>query len=178
MRAFVVTDSLLSLAAAKLFAAKWTIRIETEWIASLERDRPDLHGKLATRRDCMREAVPDWEIPFSAAERLIPCLTLPDPNDVHVLAAAIAGHAHCIVTSNVRDFPPEIVTPYGIEVIDPDVFIINQLDLNQIIALGAFKKMRARRKKPESTPEEFAELIERAGLPGTGQRLREAAELL
>lgn len=173
-----VIDSLLSLATAKLFAAKWTTRIEQEWMASLERDRADLKGRLTVRRDKMRAAVPDWEVPQLAWEPLAACLELPDENDVHVLAAAIAGHADCIVTSNGRHFPIEAVGPYGLEVIDPDTFIINQLDLNQIVALGAFKRMRARRKKPESTPEEFADALERSGLPATAQRLREAAELL
>jgi hypothetical protein len=52
---------------------------------------------------------------------------LPDPDDAHVLAAAIAGHADCIVTVNLRHFPDAIVGPYGIEVVDPDKFIINQV---------------------------------------------------
>lgn len=155
-----ITDSLLSLATAKLFAAKWTTRIEQEWITALERDRPDLQGKLAIRRDSMRAAVPDWEVPQAAWERLVGCITLPDKNDARVLAAAIAGHADCIVTSNERHFPLEIVAPYGLEIVDPDTFITNQLDLSQIVALGAFKRMRARRKKPESSPEEFADAID------------------
>ena len=54
-----MTDALLSLATAGFFAAKWTTMIETEWIRSLERQRPDLVGKLIVRRDSMREAVPD-----------------------------------------------------------------------------------------------------------------------
>ncbi len=173
-----ITDSLMSLATARLFAAKWTTEIETEWITALEGRRPDIRGKLGTRRDCMREAIPDWEVPESAWRPLASCLTLPDIDDAHVLAAAIAGHADCIVTSNVRDFPADIVGPYGIEIIDPDVFIINQLDLSQFAALAAFKRMRARLKKPESTPEEFAQSLERAGLPLTADRLREAAELI
>ena len=52
-----MTDALLSLATAGLFAAKWTTRIEEEWIAALERQRPDLIGRLEVRRHSMREAV-------------------------------------------------------------------------------------------------------------------------
>jgi hypothetical protein len=44
--------------------------------------------------------------------------------------------------------------------------------------ISAFKRMRARRKKPESTPEEFALALAAAGLPNTAERLREAAELI
>jgi hypothetical protein len=58
-----MTDALLSLATAGLFAAKWTTRIEQEWMRALENTRPELVGKLDVRRDCMRAAVPDWEVP-------------------------------------------------------------------------------------------------------------------
>lgn len=174
-----VVDSLLSLAAADLFAPKWTARIEQEWITALEANREDLRGgKLYRRRDAMRLAVPDWEVPEDTWQAVAANLSLPDPNDVHVLAAAIVAHADCIVTTNTRHFPAEALAPFGLEVIDPDVFIINQLDLSPIAALTAFKAMRARRRNPPATPEEFAASLERAGLPSTAQRLREAAELL
>lgn len=174
-----VVDSLLSLAAADLFAPKWTQRIEQEWISALEADREDLRGgKLYRRRDAMRMAVPDWEVVEEAWHPIATGLTLPDAKDVHVLAAAIASHADCIVTTNTRHFPPAVLLPFGLEVIDPDVFIINQLDLNPITALSAFKAMRARRKNPVVTSDEFAASLERSGLPATAQRLREAANLI
>ncbi len=173
-----MTDSLMSLASAGLFAAKWTTQIEQEWVTAIEERRPELKGKLGVRRDSMREAVPDWEVPESAWKALVASLTLPDPNDAHVLAAAIAGHADCIVTVNLRDFPTKITAPYGIEVVDPDKFIINQWDLDPLVAIAAFKRMRSRWKKPEATPEDFAQVLERGGLPVTAQRVREAAELI
>lgn len=173
-----MADALMSLATAGLFAAKWTTRIEQEWISALEERRPELKGRLGVRRDSMREAVPDWEVPETAWQALLDGLQLPDPNDVHVLAAAIAGHADCIVTANLRDFPTEIVAPYGIEVVDPDRFIINQWDLDPLVAIAAFKHMRARWRKPQATPEDFAQALERGGLPATAQRVRDAAELI
>ncbi len=174
----VIADSLMSLATTGLYAAKWTTQIEQEWIRALEAHRPDLIGKLTFRRDQMREAVLDWEVPERAWKTLMSSLSLPDANDCHVLAAAIAGHSDCIVTSNLKHFPSDIVDDYGIEVIHPDDFIINQLDLDQLTALAAFKEMRARRKKPDSTPEEFAMVFERNGLVATAQRLRDAAALI
>jgi predicted nucleic acid-binding protein len=173
-----MTDALMSLATAGLFAAKWTTRIEQEWIRSLERQRPDLVGRLTTRRDSMREAVPDWEVPEPAWEPLARGIVLPDRNDVHVLAAAVAGHADCIVTSNLKDFPEDVLQPYGIEAIDPDTFIVNQWELDPVRVITAFKYMRARRKKPASGPEEFACAIEIGGLPATAERLRAAGELI
>ncbi len=173
-----MTDALMSLATAGFFAAKWTTRIEEEWIRSLERQRPDLVGKLNVRRDSMREAIPDWEVPESAWSPLVRGIDLPDPDDAHVLAAAIAGHADCIVTSNLKDFPRSVLAGYGIEAIDPDTFIINQWDLDPVNAIAAFKRMRARRKKPQSSPEDFAYALEIGGLPTTAERLRAASELI
>jgi predicted nucleic acid-binding protein len=173
-----MTDALMSLAAAGLFAAKWTRRIETEWIGALERSRPDLIGRLETRRDAMRDAVLDWEVEASAWQLLADALSLPDPDDCHVLAAALAGHADCIVTANLADFPIAVTRPLGIEVIHPDAFIVAQWALDPLVAITAFKRMRARRKKPEATPSDFAEALERGGLPATALRLREASELI
>lgn len=173
-----MADALMSLATAGLYAAKWTTKIEGEWISALEAQRPDLQGRLANRRDDMREAVLDWEVSESAWQRCVGGLQLPDPKDVHVLAAALAGHADCIVTANLKDFPVDLVAPLGIEVIHPDRFIIAQWDLEQLTAVAAFKRMRARRQRPEASAEDFAAALERGGLPSTAQRLREAAELI
>lgn len=126
----------------------------------------------------LREAVPDWEVEERAWQSLAGGLKLPDPDDIHVLAAALAGHADCIVTANLRDFPPDVVSPLGIEVMHPDQFLVAQWDLDQLVAVAAFKRMRARWKKPEATAEDFAAALERTGLPTTAQRLREAAELI
>jgi len=66
-----IVDSLMSIAVTGIYAAKWTEKIEEEWINSLEKNRPDLVGKLTTRRDAMREAVPDWEIQKDAWNSII-----------------------------------------------------------------------------------------------------------
>lgn len=173
-----MADALMSLAAAGLFAAKWSTRIEGEWIQALEGRRPELAGRLGFRRDQMRAAVPDWEVPESAWQACALGLQLPDPDDVHVLAAAMAGHADCIVTANLKHFPVSVLAPLNIEVVHPDSFIVAQWDLDPLEAVAAFKRMRARWKQPQASAEDFAAAMERGGLPATAQRLREAAELI
>jgi predicted nucleic acid-binding protein len=54
----------------------------------------------------MREAVPDWEVEECAWQSLASGLKLPDPDDICVLAAALAGHADCIVTANPAGLSP------------------------------------------------------------------------
>lgn len=173
-----VCDSLMSVATAGLFAAKWTARIEDEWTRSLEKKNGKAPGTYIRRRDAMREAIPDWEVTELAWASLAPGLTLPDMGDVHVLAAAIAGHADCIVTANLRDFPDTALAPFGIAAIHPDEFLVAQLDLDQLAVLAAFKEMRQRLDNPAYTPQLFADALERNALVLTAQSLREAAALI
>jgi len=65
-----------------------------------------------------------------------------------------------------------------VRAVDPDTFIINQWDLDPVSAIAAFKWMRARRKNPKSSPEDFADALEIGGLPATAERLRAASELI
>ena len=169
-------DALISLAVAGLFSAKWTVAIENEWLAVAERRHPGLSGRFTTRRDAMRDAVLDWEVSAEGWQALAPAL--PDANDVHVLSAAIAGHADCIVTTNLKDFPSSALEAYGLVALHPDDFIVAQLDLDLYSALGAFKAMRARKRNPTYGAGEFAAAMERNGLVATAERLRRAVDLI
>lgn len=171
-------DALISLAAAELFTAKWTATIEDEWLAVAERRHPGLQGRFTTRRDAMRDAVMDWEVKADSWKAVAPCLQLPDANDIHVLAAAIAGHADCIVTANLKDFPAAVLETFGLIALHPDDFIVAQLDLDLFPALGAFKAMRARKRNPTYSAEKFASAMERNGLVATAERLRRAVDLI
>jgi len=75
-------------------------------------------------------------------------------------------------------FPAETVAPLGIAIIHPDQFVAAQWEIDPLTAITAFKRMRARWKKPQATAEDFAAALERGGMPATAQRLREAAELI
>lgn len=93
-------------------------------------------------------------------ESLIPGLWLPDPNDRHVLAAAILARADVIVTANLRDFPEEIVGAFGIEAQHPDEFILNLLDLAPGIVAAAAEEHRQSLKNPGKTLPEYLATLE------------------
>ena len=97
-------DLLMRLALAGLFQARWTDRIHEEWPRSVLADRPDITAaNLARCRGLMDQHVSDSLV--TGYEPLIATLTLPDPDDRHVLAAAVHGGAGFIVTFNLRDCP-------------------------------------------------------------------------
>lgn len=68
---------------------------------------------------------------------------LPDPDDAHVVAAAIRGRADQILTRNLRDFPPSSL-PDGLEVIGPDHFFLDLLSLNPHMMVAALKEISQR----------------------------------
>lgn len=171
-------NALMSVAGTGIFAAKWTAQIDDEWTQSLAAAKGIELAKLAKRRDLMHQACPDWEVPRGAWEPLVSCIQLPDADDRHVLAAAMAGHADCIVTANLKDFPSDVLEPLGIEVLHPDAFLVAQIELAPLHVLPAFKAMRARHLNPAVTPEEFAHSLARAGLVRTADYLHQAAGLI
>src|SRR5438045_1156639 len=115
-------DLLLWLAVTGLYRPRWTEMIHQEWMENLLKARPDLlRDRLERTRDLMNQAVPDCLV--LGHEGLINGLSLPDPHDRHVLAAAIHGGAEGIVTYNLADFPATALTAHGILAQHPDDFI-------------------------------------------------------
>jgi predicted nucleic acid-binding protein len=169
-------DVLLSLAVTDLFRARWSDRIQDEWMRSAIRSNPELAEALPRTRCLMETAVPDANV--AGYEALESCLALPDHNDRHVLAAAIVGRADVIVTTNLRHFPSSCLAPFCIEAQHPDDFIAHVLTLAPAIVLAAIKDMRARLLAPAFAPEAFLELLARQGLPQTVGILRSSVGII
>jgi hypothetical protein len=99
-------------------------------------------------------------------------LTLPDPDDRHVLAAAIRAGADAIVTFNLADFPAETLARYALEVMHPDELIDRLLDLDPMSVCAAVKKDRERLKNPPKSVDEYLADLENQGLSRTVAALR------
>jgi len=97
---------------------------------------------------------------------------LPDPDDRHVLAAAICSGSQQIVTFNLRDFPSEVLQPYGLRAVHPDEFIEHLLDLNSEVVCEAIRRIRRRLANPPCTAEEMLATYERCGLAVSASTLR------
>ena len=170
-------DLLMRLALTDLVRAKWTDAIHEEWIRNVLKDRPDLtRTQLERTRDLMNAHARDCLV--EDYEDLIEAVVLPDPNDRHVLAAAIRGRADVIVTFNLDDFPADVLQRYGIEAQHPDEFVNRLLDLAPTEVYRAVKCQREALENPPRTAEELLETLEKQQLVQTVARLRIAIDLL
>ena len=90
---------------------------------------------------------------------------MPDPDDRHVLAAAIHAGAASIVTFNLKDFPAERLAPFGVEAVHPDRFVAALISERCPDLLHAFKTIRARLKRPPYSPRDLIAELRGQGLP-------------
>jgi hypothetical protein len=118
----------------------------------------------------MATAVRDWRV--EGYEHLIPSLMLPDPDDRHVLAAAIHAHASTIVTANLRHFPARTLASFGIQAIAPDDFALAQHMLDPAAIQEAIQRIATSWRRPPGTVPMVLASLERAGLTQTVASLR------
>jgi predicted nucleic acid-binding protein len=122
-------DTLLRLAEEPmLYRPIWSNEILQEVDKALSKfDIPE--DKRKRRLDFMRAAFPEASVTIPGS--LVNSLTcIPDEKDRHVVAAAIRGHAHVIVTQNIKDFPEAALQEYDLLRHTPDDFLVHQFHLN------------------------------------------------
>lgn len=96
-------------------------------------------------------------------------LALPDPDDRHVLAAALACVADMIVTFNTTDFPAIVLAPFGVAAVTPDAFVAQLLASGIVVPAAA--EHRASLSRPAMTPVEYLDALRRNRLPATAAAL-------
>jgi hypothetical protein len=168
-----VRDLMLQLARDGAYRARWTNDIHDEWIRNVLRNRPDLTtAQLACTRRQMDTHIPDALVGGHA--RWIDSVQLPDPDDRHVVAAAIAAGATLIVTFNLRDSPAPALAPFDIEAIHPDALIVQLLEEEPALLRPALAIQQRLVKTPIAFDAYVARLAD-LGLPRSAEVLQRLA---
>lgn len=168
-------NMLLSLAEAGLFRPRWTADILDETEGAIRKIIKD-QEKAKTQRQRIEEAFP--EACINGHEIFVDGLKLKDPDDRHVVAAAIRTRAAIIVTENLKDFDPDVLDALDIQCLSLDDFVADLIDLAGPEAIEALRVMRKRFKNPETTAEALIRRIEAKGYVQTASLLERFASLL
>jgi predicted nucleic acid-binding protein len=159
---FHLRNLLIQLAVEGLVAARWTDAIHDEWIRSLADAGHVSRDRLLATRDLMKSVLPKADIRnYEWHEGTI---ALPDPNDHHVLAAAIEARASIILTWNVKHFPESQTAKHTIAVRDPDTFLTALCGDDAETVAAVVDAARANLRLSEPTAEEYLQALENQGL--------------
>ena len=153
-------DLLMHAALLGLFHAKWSEKIHEEWINAVLRQRPDLRrGQLERTRELMNRAVLDATVE-GYDDEMAAVGALPDPDDVHVAAAAIKAEAEIILTFNLKHFPEGALSPHGLSAVHPDRFLGELLSQEPEPMLQALRAHRASLRNPLRSQAQYLETLQ------------------
>lgn len=166
----------LFLARAGLFRARWSAQVHDEWMRNLLRNRPDLRpSDLERTRRAMDAAVLDALV--TGHERLVAAMDLPDPDDRHVLAAAVVCRADVIVTFDLRDFPADPLAAFGLSAVHPDDFLSDLERARPEAFAAALRRDVLHYRAPVLRLDEYAASLRRAGVPRVADRVLDPTRL-
>jgi hypothetical protein len=163
----VLREILIGVAQAGGYTPLWSARILAEWQIAAARLGPEgaaiASGEIAT----LRADWPEAEQPADPA--LEARLSLPDPADAHVLAAAITGGAEGVVTLNLRDFPRNRLE--GLRALSPDDLLMDLWLAEAARVESVVSKVQARTEHISGRDQPLRPLLKRAKLPRLGKAL-------
>ncbi|MEO1549059.1 MAG: PIN domain-containing protein [Pseudomonadota bacterium] len=157
----VMREMLVGAAQAGVFVPLWSPRILEEWVRATHRLGEGAPVIAKGEAVLMDAQFPQASI--TPSQDLAMTLSLPDPNDTHVLAAALEGRADGIVTKNARDFPTRTLSRYGLILRDPDTLLLEAH--HEGFAIRAIADQMAARAKAAGGEGALRPLLKRTGLP-------------
>lgn len=169
----VMREVLIGVAAKGLFTPLWSARILEEWARAAARLGDGYEDMARGEIALLKAGWPQAEIAYSAD--LEASLHLPDPNDTHVLAAAISGKADVLLTMNLKDFPTRVVSSHGVLRRDPDGLLREMFDENPDVVGAVVENVRQTAERLSGQPQEARKLMKKARLPRLGKALAMSA---
>ena len=168
----VLRAILLGVAARGLYAPVWSPRILEEWARAAARGGASDEAAARAEIARMRARWPRAErVPDAGT---MARLWLPDPNDVHVLAAASDAGADDLVTLNLRDFPKGEVMAEDLRAVAPDAFLMDLWLREPQPIEAAVADTVAQAAAMSGAPVAPRALLKRARLPRLGKAVERA----
>ena len=165
----VMREVLIGAARAGLYQPLWSERLLEEWARAAARIDPvqgvQARGEIAL----LSAAFPKARV--TATESLTARLWLPDSADIHVLAAAVAGHADGIVTMNAKDFPRNILAEEGLTRADPDTLLLGFYEAQPEVMRDAVDSVLSEARRLSGEDWTLRALMKKARLPRLGKAL-------
>jgi len=141
-----------------LFHARWTNAIHDEWMRNLLANTPGLSvDRLETTKRLMDVALPKALV--AGYERHIQAVSLPDPDDRHVAAAAIEAGASKIITWNLRDFPVGELMKHGLVRQTPDAFLSALYEQLPEQLIGSLANARSNLRRSRVSAASFVDIL-------------------
>jgi predicted nucleic acid-binding protein len=159
----VLREILQGVAAKGLIEPLWSDRILREWTRATTKLGPQAQAQSEYEAAQFRAAFPRGHV--REHQNIESRLALPDPNDVHVLAVAIAGNADCIVTFNAKDFPRHLLAEEGVERRDPDGLLWQLWSFHPAEVTDVVTRTHAKAESILGEPIDLKKLLKRAQLP-------------
>ncbi|MPZ35266.1 MAG: PIN domain-containing protein [Rhodospirillales bacterium] len=154
-----------------LVGARWTDEIHDEWIRNLAAGAPAIPvERLHNTRRLMNDALPAATV--SGYEDHVPLVTLPDPNDRHVVAAGIAAGASIILTWNSRHFPANELKKFGLRKQTPDAFLSDLYDKIPDLTIGSLANARQNLNKSRVSASDFIDILDNQKLSRVAERVQ------
>ena len=165
----VMRQMLLGAAKRGVFKPLWSARIIEEWQRAVVKLGPGGMAQAQAEAAMLAVEWPDAQVSWPPS--LEARIWLPDPADIHVLAAAIAGSADLILTVNAKDFPRNILAEEGVNRADPDTFLLGVFEATPELMqeIGGAVLADARRLSGEDW--DIRRLMKKARLPRLGKAL-------
>ncbi len=165
----VMRQMLLGVARAGVFTPLWSARIIAEWQRAAVKLGPDGVAQAGAEAAMLAAAWPGAEVTWPPS--LEARLWLPDPADIHVLAAAVAGHADVILTVNAKDFPRHILAEEGLGRADPDGFLMGVHAAQPDTVRGVAEAVLAEARRLSGEDWQMRGLLKKARLPRLAKAL-------
>jgi predicted nucleic acid-binding protein len=165
----VMREMLLGAAGQGLYTPLWSPRILEEWARAARKIGPGGEAQARGEIALVSSAWPKAAVTHPPG--LEARLWLPDPDDLHVLAAAVAGSADLIVTVNAKDFPRGILAEEGLARVDPDGFLLGLFEANPEALSHVAAQVLAEARRLSGEDWSLRALMKKARLPRLGKAL-------